>query len=346
MNDQDVELYLNRIFTGILYFYFKNEQYELRSAPNHIKYQGSLIYNNIINEEKYNEWIREENLIPVMINLGLWQKDTDKLITKLEKKIEDSKVELYKNSTQKDNLKKIRKNLTETRESMNNILSKKNEFMNHTLEGYAMAIKNEYIICNTIFKNNKKVFDSTNRNTSSYTDFNDIVNEINHNTINMDQLKFLARSSMWRSYWNANKNNVFSTQVIDWTDDQRNLVNITKMYDNIYENEHCPPDSIINDDDMLDGWMILQRRKREKEKTQQSIDELNPNLKNANEVFLFANNNESYEEITSLNSAEASARLKEKMNYIKTAGTVDDSKLPDVQRELLQQRNDMLKNRK
>ena len=77
------------------------------------------------------------------------------------------------------------------------------------------------------------------------------------------------------------------------------------------------------------------------------MDELNPNLKNASEVFLFANNQDNYQEINSLNSDESNYKLKEKLSFLKNnKDLVDDSALPDVQRELIQQRNEMLKNRK
>jgi len=347
MNDFDIELSLNRIFSGILYFYFKNELYELRGSTNSIKYQANLIYGNIINEEKYGEWIREENLIPVMISLGLWTRQTDKEITRLEKKIDDLKVSLYKNFKKIDNQKKIRKDLQNTKQDLGSIIVRKHDFMTHTLEGYALSIKNEYLICNTLYKNNKRLFDNQNKDSTSYTYFNDLVNEINKYMISIDQFKAIARSQLWRSYWNANKTNVFSAQVIDWTDDQRTLVNITKMYDNILENPECPAEEVINDDDMLDGWMITQKRKIEKDKNQKSLDELNPNLKNASEVFLFANNQDNYQEINSLNSDESNYKLKEKLSFLKNnKDLVDDSALPDVQRELIQQRNEMLKNRK
>jgi hypothetical protein len=306
-----------------------------------------LIYGNIINEEKYGEWIREENLIPVMMSLGLWARNTEKEISRLEKKIEDLKVDLYKNFKKRDNQKKIRKSLQDTKSDLGSIIMRKHDFMTHTLEGYALSIKNEYIICRTLYKNDKRLFDSQNQDSTSYTYFNDLVNEINQYMISIDQFKTIARSPAWRSYWNANKTNVFSAQVIDWTDDQRTLVNITKMYDNVLENPECPPEEIINDDDMLDGWMITQKRKAEKEKSQKSLDELNPNLKNANEVFLFANNEDTFEDISSLNGEESNYRLKEKLRFMKNnKELIDDSILPDVQRELIQQRTEMLKNRK
>jgi hypothetical protein len=169
MNDFDIELLLNRIFVGSLFFNFKNELYELKYASNQIKYQSNLIYQNIINEERFDEWIREENIVYYMINAGLWTHQTDSMIKKTEKDIEEHKVNLFKFALSKEKQKPIRKYLNSAKSSLNNILLKKQEFLAHTLEGYALSIKNEYLICNTLYKNNKRVFDNSSNDFKSYS---------------------------------------------------------------------------------------------------------------------------------------------------------------------------------
>jgi hypothetical protein len=72
MNDNDKELLLYRIISEKTIFYYLNEEYILVSPSIDIKYRASLIYDNIINEEKYEEWFREENSENIMIGLGIW----------------------------------------------------------------------------------------------------------------------------------------------------------------------------------------------------------------------------------------------------------------------------------
>lgn len=349
MNDAELELYIYRILSGILLFYFRGEKYELRPPSAILRYESNLIYNNIINDEKYSDWIREENLISVMINLGLWNKDTQNLIKQLEKTIENQKVELYQTSAMPDKHRLIRNSLSSSKKQLDKILLTKSDFFSNTLEGYASSIKNEYVICKTLYKNNQVVFDTKiDNNQSSYTYFNDMVSEINKYIISMSQFKIIARSPLWRSYWNSNKKHVFKKSVSEWTDDQRTLANISNMYDSIYEHPECPEEKVIEDDDMLDGWMILQRRKAEKHKKQNKIDNLNPNLKNAQEVFLVANENQTFDDIMSLNSPESQLRFKEKISYINNnkGQSVPDHQLPDVKREIMNQGNELRKNRK
>lgn len=347
MNDADIELYLYRILCGYLIFSYDNERYELRYASNALKYEASVLYDNILNDEKYNEWIREEYLIRIMINLGLWEKNTEKVISQLEKTIDNLKVDIFKNYMNKDMVNNIRPKIRSMEGQLGRVLKTKNDFHSNTLEGYASSIKNEFLICNTLYKNNKLVFkDTANNNSKSYQYFNNLIHAINEHTINMADFRNIARSNAWRSYWNANKDNVFSSQVADWTDEQKSLVNISKMYDSVYAHPECPDQTVINDDDFLDGWMIHQKRKIEKQKTEQSIDMNNPRLRNAQEVFVIANNEEDAENVFGLNSGEGMHRMKEKFAMIREAKEVDDLDLPDVKREAVNQLNSMLKQRK
>jgi hypothetical protein len=92
--------------------------------------------------------------------------------------------------------------------------------------------------------------------------------------------------------------------------------------------------------------MIHQRKKIEKDKKQQQIDNLNPKLKNAQEVFLFANNQQDVEEIIGLNDPLSMQKMKSKISHVNKFGTTEDSQLPDVQIELRNQLTQQVKNRK
>lgn len=338
MTDADLELLLFRVLSGKILFTYKNEQYELKNSSIDIKYEAQILYDSIINDEKYNDWIRAEDLDDMLISLGLWSKDTNKIIKDIEKKIERSKVDMFLSAALSDKVKKIKRSLSEYRNQLNKIMDYKNNLFSHTLEGYASSIKNEYILCNTLFKNNIRVFPKqASSDQASYVYFNDLVMEVNKQNIGIDLYKELARSSMWRSYWNCNKEKVFNKAVCDWTDDQRTTVSVTRMYDNIYDHPDCPSDNVIEDDDMLDGWMIHQREKNQKAKKQAQIDEMNPKLKNAQEVFLIPQSKEEIEDIIGLNSPDSLRRMKEKMNYVQQMGSVDDGNLPDVRMDLMNQ---------
>jgi hypothetical protein len=340
-NDNDIENFLYRILCGYTCFEYNDEQYILKSPNSDIRYRATILYNKIISEEKYHNWIREENIEATMISSGVWGRNTEDVIKGLYKRLDDLKIQLYKSWIMPSQQKPIRKNIEHIKRELNKILSIKNNFYNHTLEGYASSIKNEYIICQTLYKNTKLVFDFNNISSSkSYLDFNNISQEIEALTVNISDIKKLARSPSWKSYWTANKNHsVFSGPVSEWSEEQRLLYKLSQMYDNIYEHPECPEDIVIEDDDMLDGWLLLQQRERVKAKKQKSLELNNKKIKDSNEVFLFPKSQEEFADVMALNSDEARLDIQEKMRFIEAKGSAEDSELPDVKRNIQLQLN-------
>lgn len=335
MNDASLELLLYRIISGKFYFFYKNETYELRQPSVDIKYDSEILYNKIIYEEKYNEWLREDNLDRILITLGLWTMDTKTILKSLDKNIDDTKVKLYEQRASKKAVKDNKKKLNNTRNQVSRLLNAKSDIFSHTLEGYAASIKNEHVICNTLYKNNNLVFDKGIKNDEhSYTLFNNLVKEINEHVLDSYHFKLLARSDMWRMYWNANKDNVFPGSTSEWSFDQRTLVNVSRMYDNVHEHPECPEEEVIKDDDMLDGWMIFEKRKTQSKKKQERVDNLNPKLKKAQEVFLMSKDKEEVSEVLSMNSLESQRKIKQRSAHLDKVGQSTDVELPDIKMDL------------
>ena len=345
LTQNDKEILLYRILSGKTFFYFNNEKYLLLSPSIDIKYEAALLYETIINDEKYYDWLREENSENIMIGLGLWNFETNKNLKNLEQKLDSLKVELFVNFMIPSKTKNIRSNIKNTKNSINKILITKQNFLTNTLEGYANSIKHEYIICNTLYNNNKIVFDNQ-KNYRSFSLFNSLIQEIDKLMITTEQFKLLARDTYWRNYWNtSNKNHLFSQASIDLTDEQRALINISRMYDNVYEHPECPSDVVIEDDDALEGWMILQKKKNEAAKKQNAFNNssTSENMKKAGEIFMIANSKEDTESILDMNTQESRSILQEKLSYIDKVGIINDGELPDVQRAIQQKISDLKK---
>jgi hypothetical protein len=84
----------------------------------------------------------------------------------------------------------------------------------------------------------------------------------------------------------------------------------------------------------------LQKKKLENELVKkindytQKIDNLNPKLQNAQEVFLMASNVEETQDVLSLNSQESLRKLQQRSSYLEKEGTATDSQLPDIKMDL------------
>lgn len=335
MSDNDIEISIYRILSGRTFFQHENNLYLLKCPSIDIKYKALLLYNDIINEEKYQNWIRSDNYENIMISLGIWNIDTNNVIQNLYSGLDHLKVELYKAWMMPSQQKPIRKKIEHLKGELNKLLSTKQRFFEHTLEGYAESIKNEYVICQTLYHNDELVFDYTNKsNEKSFTKFNNIVQEIEKLTFSLTDIKSIARSPIWRTYWSCNKNTkLFDNCISNWTDDQRLLYSMSQMYDSIREHPECPEDRVIDDDDMLDGWMIDQRKQQAKNKKVKAFEGKN-STKNANEIFLFPKNQEEFAEVMDLNDAESKMTIQERMAFIKQKGKAEEYELPDVKRDI------------
>ena len=95
MTDNDQEILIYRIISGKTIFNFHNEEYELHAPSLDIKYKAALLYDNILNEEKFDDWFREEYATNIMISMEIWNIQTDNMLKQLEKKLDNLKVLLY-----------------------------------------------------------------------------------------------------------------------------------------------------------------------------------------------------------------------------------------------------------
>ena len=115
----------------------------------------------------------------------------------------------------------------------------------------------------------------------------------------------------------------------------------SKMYDNAYQNPDCPPDEVIEDDDMFDGWMISERREREKNKKKKNLDKVTD--QKGDEIFVMADSPEDADDIVDVNDYSEKMRLRDRMRQIKASeDMIEELDLRDVQMMLNRQlKNDL-----
>ena len=332
---QELEQFIYRIITGKLLFNHNSKKYVLVPPKPIVKYRANLLYVSILNDEKYNEWIRVENLDRYMTFLEVWNNDMASFIERSEKQIEDLKVSLFNNRLNGKMTGRTRNQLSNLRRRLSELQLTRQTYYAQTLEGYAESIKYEYIITSTLFHNKKKVFGKFGSLQTSYQDFTSVVSEISKSIIQTSDYRRIARSDLWRSFWTIDKNNIFPGPVSSWTEEQRTLAGYSSMYDSVHEHPEKPNDEVINDDDMLDGWMISQRRTIEKSKMQESMLKTNSKLGKAQEVFIFTDNEQGIKEVMSMNSEESNLAIAQRSSILNKGQSIDHSRLPDVQKDLL-----------
>lgn len=340
MDQRLLNLYLSRILSGFYVFLYKDVKYKLIYPDVSIKYEAELYSESEYENNKFNNWLTEDQILYTLIDMGIWTHDGDNYLKNLEKQIEDNKIELYKNFLNPNKIKQYRKTLDNLRKSYARLFEKRHSLDHITASGYSTLLKNQYILVNSLYDiNNNKLFN--NIQDVDQNMLNDISLIVGQNNIDINIFRAISRSDNWRNYWSANKESLFDKSTVNWTDEQRTLVVLTKMYDSAHEHPECPPDNVFDDDDMFDGWMILQKRESDKNRNKNRAEKMfDKKLGKAQEVYIMANSKEEAQNIYSLNDANAAHIIKERNNAIlRTNKDIPEASLPDVQRNIISENN-------
>lgn len=341
MEQIDIEYKLYQILLGTHYLSYQGQEY--KSVPNTLedKYRAMQCYYDIIDDIKYDAIMSWDQALKLSERLGFWTSKDEEGLKGLEKMLENLKLDLFKSYIAPDKVKNIKKQLIQVRNGINRSNNNKFTLYHATKEFYASNIKRQLLLALSIRDSkNEKVF-------NNIKDFwfsdNIIVNlmsdVINKNYISQEEIRKISRSEPWRSMWIINHEKCFSLAPSEWTDEQRILASYSKMYDNVYESPDCPVDTIIEDDDMLDGWFIHQKREREKKNKSNTVDKaLGKKGKDGQEVFLVAGSQDQAKEIYNMNDEGTRSIIKAREQVIKSSTEeVEHGHLPDVQSELRMQ---------
>lgn len=348
MDQRTLNIYLSRILSGFYLFLSKDIRYKLVYPDISIKYEAELYAEEEYEKNKFNEWINEDSIVDSLVSIGVWSYNGDDNLKNLEKQMDDLKVDIYKNFLNPPKLKSLKRTLNNINNTYNRLYGTRHSLDQYTANGYSQYLKNQYILIHSLYAmNGSRVFN--NIESADYNLLNRLSSEISSQIIDVPTYRSIARSDTWRNYWSSNSDNLFDNSVVNWTDEQKTLVVLTKMYDSAYQHPECPPDNVFDDDDMFDGWMILQKRENEKTRNKNRTDKIleGKKLDKAGEVFIVANSKEEAQNIYDLNDHNSRHIIKEREIILKnTSDTIDVSKLPDVQRDLTIQTNQQFKNRK
>ena len=342
MNHDNISILVSRICVKKLLFRHNDEDYALYSPDSEIRYLSDLYYEEIKEKNKYEEWILQENLDNLLRFLGVWDNNREDQLKTTEKQIEQLKVDLFLERLKTISVKNIKQKLKQKKDFYEELMNIKTSMDYLTLENFCNSRKNEFIIINTLRyrQNNKLVFDSV--DDIDYKTFQNITNIIAGNFISIETYKKIAKSDIWRNIWNSNKNNIFNGPACDFSEEQKTLIGLSNMYDRVYEHPESPDQSVIDDDDMLDGWMIYQKRKTEENNKEKNANSLTNKHKNANEIFVVAGK-EDAKEIRQLNSADSLRKIQQRSNVISKNKEVNEFDLPDVQQSIKLRENTKMK---
>ena len=203
--------------------------------------------------------------------------------------------------------------------------------------GVANYSKSCWIIENCTYKDGKK-YDFSDMSVSA------VLSTHQEYLLSDSEVRQIAKADPWRSIWASFKKaggTLFETSATCYTTEQKNLILWSSMYDSIAESPESPSDEIILDDDMLDGWLIIQRRERELRTKQKAAEDIigNEKIANSDEVYIVAKSEEDIQNIKELNDPQAKAIKQAREQALLSEERTKQENLPDVAMDLQMQRN-------
>ncbi len=341
MKHYERELFVSRVRSGV--YFVEHEGVKLKIVTPTIEEELEMAegYNKAYEEALADDFMTEDQMLEWMKSRELWGDEDEERIKGLKKDMEKLKVEIFNNRNKEDLREHIRKYIREGEKQLTKQIDKKHSFSSNTCEGVAMLEKSfDFIKICTYYGGEKYDFKRLS------VEF--VLHLFHDKILSEKQTREIARNDPWRSVWmlrDSNSYKLFANNGTELSVDQKNLLVWSRMYDNIQESMDCPDDDVIEDDDLLDGWFIVQRKKREAEKAESDFDNStgSDKIKNSEEIFMVPSSDKEAEKIEALNDINSKMVKRQRMATTKEKGEVKASEFPDAQLDLRLKSNQMFK---
>lgn len=343
MKHHDREYFISRIRCG--YYTIKENGIILKiyTPTTEDEYEINEVYRDAYEKAMYDDFKTENEMTEWMLEKELWTKEDDDKIEGLKKDLERLKVEIFNARNNETLREKIRMYIRAGEKQLIKQGEKKSAFHMNTCEGIALLEKSIAFLKRCTFLNGQLYdFESI--------QIDEVLSKYYSMILSDSQIRDLSRNEPWRSIWVLNETNsfhLFNNSNRNLSIDQRNLLIWSKMYDNVQESLDCPSEDVIEDDDMLDGWFIVQRKKREKERAESEMENTikNDKIKNSSEIYMVAQTQKDAERINNMNDITGKVVKQQRFNVIKSKGETAQIDFQDERLKLSQQSNTMFKDK-
>lgn len=345
---QDKDKLTYRILSGTTRIKINNELFLIKSADVSQKYVAEELYHDLVEQYLFDGLLTEAELMSWMVKEKFWSDEEEETIGAMKKNIEEFQVKLFELGLKGNELATTKKAIEHSRATIRTLMEKKHHYDYLCATGQALIEKNKFLIGMGICdRRGERLLNDFTFNQCTFPLFDKIIIEYNAASISISDYRLIARSEPWRQYWTAKEtvSGIFRSNGIDLTDEQLTLISWTKLYDSVFQHPKCPPDEVIDDDDILDGFLIKDKREREKERAKSLIDQAitNDRIKNSEEVYIVPDAKPelglTVEKIYDMNSEDVKSVIKARNKLVDERGKVAQYHLPDVKLKLQMQLN-------
>ncbi len=225
----------------------------------------------------------------------------------ISKRLESLKVEYYKIivGTYSDDPSRFftLKRIEETEEELQSLTMDNRRLEHLSCEGIAYLAKAYFLLeRTTLWSTDRRPYDW------SLASIDQVHDWYCNQKLSERQIREIAKSSEWRQIWNIKSfGSIFSRPLYLLSEEQKNLLFWSNMYDSANESQDRPSDEVLKDDHAFDGWLIERHKENAREVSQASREKFSK-AQQAQDVFLQVHSPKDLEVIQSLNSPEAMGR--------------------------------------
>ncbi len=339
MDTSEHEYYVNWIIANSIHFTHNEKSYCIKSPSRDAKFYAQEIFFEFYYKAIEEGVIDSEEMSNLLVKLRLWDNNKENILKKMKDEIEELKINVFQNYLNTPMRNKIKIAIKDTQNYIMKLYSEKMMFEQNSAEGLASYAKQQFLLGASIYTARGKPY------WKSYKCWNlpdNILNSAARRIVQFNlgdtQYRELAKGDYWRSIWATRKNgNLFGKASIDLADPQKAIIFWSVLYDNVYSSSECPADQLIEDDDALDGWLILQRRKRKNQLNKDTVESLmSEKIKNSQHVFIITGE-EDRDKVYEMNDIAGKVSLHKRLNQIKQQGLVTEANMTDTREQLKMQ---------
>lgn len=331
------ESLLYRIIQGRLRLPFLGPDVYLYEPDIDILEESYDIYKEAYDEAYFNGTYIKEELKEILFYNEMWSPEDDDKAKESESEIERLKVHAYENYYNVPLLKNTKLGIRLQEDNYRKYKSRFHSLDHISCEGVASLAKSIWIISKTIKNKDGKKIDTKDLPLTKIMEY------YNGKAIKTSEHRYIARNDPFRGMWMIGKKqaNIFGRSSIDMTHDQLSICQYASMYDNVHESPESPHEDVINDDDCLDGWFIVQRREHEKNKNKRDMEKLlgNSKIANSQEIYLMAGDKHTANKIHDMNNQVGKNIIQARNAQIESSQNLKHTDLMDVKQQISAQRH-------
>lgn len=345
MDEATKDYYLQFIISDYIPFTFNNKDYFISTPSRESRFQAERIYMLTYNQAEKEGLYNEDDILRLLRKKFIWNNEKEEILYKLSEDVNNIKLNLYENFNNSIRRTDYKKALKDTIKYIEKLMEEKQTFDIYSVKYVATFSKQHFLIGSSIYRKRGKP--ALGRFWDSKDD--EIIQHcykvMSEYILSDNDYRLLSRSATWRNIWTSRKSvgNLFGRAAVDLSLPQKQLCMWSNLYDSVYKNSECPEDGIIEDDDALDGWMIYQKRKRDKENNRNTIENslTNEKIRNSGQVYIMCDPTISDKiivddpsKVYDCNDIEGKIRLRRIMRQVQEEGCVGLMGLKDTHTEI------------